>query len=389
MALSFSALAGLLVMAQLGTASAMDDDFELDLDDESDEEERPVAPTEDPDGDALDSDPDDDEWLAPEEAEEAGDEIQFDEDFDDPGDDGTVKPRGPGEDTAEIYRRALQEYERLSPDEEALAWERYLRKYPNSIFRSKVDKRLEDLNSELYEDAMFGDGSGRVEDASKRELHFAQPILLESIDPRTKLRAGFEWGYRDWVNLMVDYEYAIFRELSAHVGLRQRFTGYTLEFGPRYAIVKSSRLGLLVTAMGDVRANFNPGFPAFRPQLGVGKRFQVGDMHIDTNLQGGYDLVFYDGLSPRLTGGGNISLAASDNLRVYVESSTYMKGVGNEDIGSFRFNQITFGMKFLEKKSKSKDKYEAGFGASAPYSVNYWRYHYGAIAGDINLYMDQ
>ena len=389
MALSFSALAGLLVMAQLGTASAMDDDFDLDLDEESEEDERPVAPTEDPDGDDLDSDPDDDEWLAPEEPEESGEEIQFDEDFDDPGDDGTVKPRGPGEDTAEIYRSALEEYERLSPDEEALAWERYLRKYPNSIFRSKVDKRLEDLNSELYEEAMFGDGTGRVEDASKRELHFAQPMLLESIDPRTKLRAGFEWGYRDWVNLMVDYEYAILRELSAHVGLRQRFTGYTLELGPRYAIVKSSRLGLLVTAMGDVRANFNPGFPAFRPQLGVGKRFNFGDMHLDTNFQGGYDLVFYDGLSPRLTGGGNISLAASDNLRVYVESSTYMKGVGNEDIGSFRFNQVTFGMKFLEKKSKSKDKYEAGFGASAPYSVNYWRYHYGAIAGDINLYMDQ
>lgn len=388
MALSFSTLAGLLVMAQLGTASAEDDDFDFDLDEEETEDDREAAPTSDPDGGDLDADPDDDEWLAPEETD-SGEEIEFDEDFDDPGDDGTVKPRGPGEDTAEIYRQALVEYERLSPDEEALAWERYLRKYPNSIFRSKIDNRLEDLNSELYEDAMFGDGTGRVVDAAKRELHFAQPMLLESIDPRTKLRAGFEWGYRDWVNLMVDYEHAITREFSAHVGMRQRFTGYTLELGPRYAIVKSSRLGLLVTGIGDVRANFNPGFGAFRPQLGVGKRFQLGDMYLDTNVQGGYDLVFYNGMSPRIVGGANVSLAASDNLRVYVESSTYMKGTNNADLGSFRFNQITFGMKFLEKKSKTKDKYEAGFGASAPYSQNYWRYHYGAIAGDINLYMDK
>jgi hypothetical protein len=385
MAVSLTSLAGLLLAAHLGVAHADDDDFDIDLDDES-EDDRSSAPEADPDGDSLDDDPDDDEWLPPEDVDVGGEELQFDDEFEEQD---SVKPRGPGEDTAEVYREALDDYSRLSPDEEALAWERYLRKYPNSIFKTQVQSRLDDLSSELYEDAMFGDGGGRVMDAAKRELHFAQPMLLESIDPRTKLRAGFEWGYLDWVNLMVDYEYAITREFSGHVGVRQRFTGYTLEAGPKYSLIKSTRLGLLVTALGDFRANFNPGFAAFRPQLGVGKRFRLGEMHLDTNLQGGYDLVFFNGLSPRLVGGANVSLAASDNLRIYIESSTYMKGMGNDDIGSFRFNQLTFGMKFLEKKSKSKDKYEAGFGASAPYSVNYWRYHYGAIAGDINLYMDQ
>lgn len=386
MALSSTSLVGLLVVAHLGLANAQDDDFDLDLDEES-EDDRTAAPEKDPDGGDLDADPDDDEWLPPEETE-GSEEIEFDEDFDDPGEDGVVKPRGPGEDTAEIYREALSDYSRLAPDEEALAWERYLRKYPNSIFKSQVQNRVDELSSELYEDAMFGGGSGRVVDAAKRQLHFAQPMLLESIDPRTKLRAGFEWGYLDWVNLMVDYEYAVSREFSAHVGVRQRFTGYTLEAGPRYALVKSSRLGLLVTAIGDVRANFNPGFGAFRPQLGVGKRFNFGDMHLDANLQGGSDLVFFNGLSPRLVFGGNVSLAATDNLRIYIESSNYMKGTGDDDLGSFRFNQMTFGMKFLEKKSKTKDKYEAGFGATAPYSVNYWRYHYGAVAGDVNVYLE-
>jgi hypothetical protein len=377
------------VALSLGGGIALaDDDFDLDLDDESEDEDREAPPTDDPDGGDLDADPDDDEWLPPEGGDDPeGDELEFDEDFDDADEDGTVRPRGAGEDTAELYREALTEYGRLSPDEEALAWERYLRKYPNSIFNSQISQRVDELNSQLYEDALFGDGPGRVQDASKRELHYAQPMLLESIDPRTKLRAGFEWGYPNWVNLMVDYEYAILRELSVHAGVRQRFSGYTLEAGPRYALVKSSRLGLLVTGIGDVRANFNPGFAAFRPQLGVGKRFRLGDMHLDTNLQGGYDLQFRDGLTPVMVGGLNANLAATDNLRIYIETSNYMKGIGADQIGSFRFNQVTFGMKFLERKSKSKDKYEAGFGATAPYSTNYWREHYGAVAGDINLFL--
>ncbi len=141
MSLSLSSLAGLLMAAQLGIAAADDDDFDLDLEEDSSKDERKKAPTTDPEGGDLDADPDDDEWLAPE-TEGGGEEIKFDEDFDDPGEDGTVKTRGPGEDTAEIYREALQDYERLSPDEEALAWERYLRKYPNSIFKSKIEKRV-------------------------------------------------------------------------------------------------------------------------------------------------------------------------------------------------------------------------------------------------------
>ena len=390
MALSLSRLLGTVCLAlSLGGGTALaDDDFDFDLDDDSDEEDREASPVDDPDGGDLDEDPDDDEWLPPEGGDDAdGEELDFDEDFDDPDDDGTVRPRGPGEDTAELYREALTEYERLSPDEEALAWERYLRKYPNSIFQSQISQRVDELNSQLYEDALFGDGAGRVQDAAKRELHYAQPMLLESIDPRTKLRAGFEWGYPNWFNLMLDYEYAIMRELSVHAGVRRRFSGNSIEFGPRYALVKSSRLGLLVTGIGDVRANTNPGFAAFRPQLGVGKRFRMGDMHLDTNLQGGYDLQFRDGLSPVMVGGFNANLAATDNLRIYIETSNYMKGIGADQIGSFRFNQVTFGMKFLERKSKTKDKYEAGFGASVPYSTNYWSEHYGAIAGDFNLYL--
>ncbi len=383
-----SALAGIVVALQLGasTAVAGDDDFDLGLDEDGGGEEKPKAPTSDPEGGDLDEDPDDDEWLPSTGGGGGGEELKFDDD-EGGSEDGVVKPRGPGEDSAQIYRDALDEYGRLSADEEALAWERYLRKYPNSIFRSKIDQRVEELSSQLYEDAMFGDGGDRVVDAARRELRYAQPMLLENIDPRTKLRAGFEWGYPNWINLMADYEYAVMRELSVHAGIRNRFTGYSFEAGPRYALIKSSRLGLLVTGIGDLRANLNPGFFAFRPQLAVGKRIRMGDMYLDTNVQGGYDLVFQGGLSPRLVGGGNFSLAASDNLRIYVETSTYMKGMGEEQIGSFRFNQVTFGMKFVERKSKSQDKFEAGFGATAPYTVNYWRYHYGAIAGDVNLYL--
>ena len=62
--------------------------------------------------------------------------------------------------------------------------------------------------------------------------------------------------------------------------------------------------------------------------------------------------------------------------------------LGDEQIGSFRFNQLTFGMKFVQWKGKKQQKFEAGFGANAPYTSNYWSYHYGSIMGDVNYYLN-
>ncbi len=381
-------VAGALLLLLPSVAVAQDDD-DFDMYEEDEPEATPPPKRLEESGELNEADPDDDAWMS-KDSDKPIEELRFDdEDEDDPT---GLQVQQEGEDTARIYRAALEQNSELGPDEEALAWERYLQKYPRSLFRQRIETRMDEVNQELYDD--YIEESVRTTDAGKSEIRFTQPMFLESIDPRSKLRAGFEWGYPDWVNLMADLEWQLMREWSVHGGLRQRYTGYNLELGTKYAIVKSSRMGLLVTAIGDFRLNLNPSHPGLRPQLGVGKRFKMGDQFLDAMFQAGSDLAIMNidgstGISPRLVGGANLSFAASDEVRVFFESSSYMKDLGHDDIESFRFNQVSFGIRYVKRKSKSKEKFDMGVGAAAPYTINYWRYHFGEIGADVNYYLNQ
>jgi hypothetical protein len=386
-----AALAGLALCVGL-PAFAQDDDFDFgDLDEDSSDTEQDDAPkpVED-DGKLEEGDPDDDDFLVEPDADD-GEDLQFDDDLmgDDAEDVGT---RGPGEDTAKLYREALEEYSRMGPDEEALAWERYSRKYPNSIFKARIEQRLDELNQELYEGKLDASYE-RTGDAGQAEILFSQPLQLDNIDPRSKIRAGFEWGVPDYINLFADFEWQLMRELSAHAGVRQRFTGQTVEAGARYAIIKSARTQFLLTAIGDFRFNLNPAFPAFRPMLGAGKRVELGTVKIDINAQGGSDLAFMRdsagdlSFSPRAMGGANIMVMPADNVRAFIETSVYMKGFGREQTDAFSFNQVSVGIQFVGRKSKTEERYSASLGASVPVQQNYWGYHDGSVAGDFNYFL--
>ena len=54
---------------------------------------------------------------------------------------------GEGEDNSTIYRAAQSANSRMIPDEEMIAWERYLEKYPNSLYTSRIEKRMEELEN--------------------------------------------------------------------------------------------------------------------------------------------------------------------------------------------------------------------------------------------------
>jgi hypothetical protein len=291
-----------------GAAPALAGDDDFDFDEKEDDEPEQKRRT-DEDGTLKEDDPD----AELKSTGATGGELNLDDD----GDMGPGKAQGPGEDTAVIYRKALEVNGQLTADEEALAWERYLRKYPKSLFRSKIDQRLEEINASLYADEI-DTNSGRTNDAGRQELFFAQPMQLESIDPRSRLRAGFEWGFPSYVNLIVGGEYQLMRELSVHGNLRNRFTGWNMEAGATYALVKSARTGFIVSGIGDMRLNLSPAHFALRPQLGIGKRFRFNkEVYLDAMVQGGSDMAFIQGFSPRVVGGGNLSLAANQNLRIY------------------------------------------------------------------------
>ena len=52
--------------------------------------------------------------------------------------------------------------------------------------------------------------------------------------------------------------------------------------GAKYSFIKSKRTNSLLTWIMDLRLNASPGFPALRPQIAYGKRFDLpNDFHLD------------------------------------------------------------------------------------------------------------
>lgn len=376
-----------------------DDPFDLDEEDEDDKDDdkddgkgkksggddeipAPIDP------DDFEDDPDEDAPVKPADPDS---EIRFDDDeFEE---DAASATRQAGEDDSKIYREAVAKMEGLSADEEALAWEKYLKKYPNSLFKARIAARMDELNQAMYDENLGASSEGGLLDAGKAELKFAQPIMLDSIDPRTRLRVSAGFGVPAYPFGLLDYEHQILRQLSVHGGLARRYTGASVELGGKYALIKSARTNMLLTGMVDFRMNVAPVvFPALKPTVGFGKRFDVLD-GLDVDVQVGSDLSFYGGgFSPRLIGGANVTLMPTETVRVYMETSTYMKDLLADPAadlhGSFRFNVVTFGLKFLWRKGKTTDLAEAGLGASVPYTSNYWAYHFGSIVLDGIYYPD-
>lgn len=376
--MSRMSLLGLLLGVFLAPpALAADDPFGLD-DEESDDDEIP-APKPSDDDDEL---PD----VPPPTNPEA--DVDFSEDeFEEDVGFGTRKE---GEDDARIYREFVEKMKGKDPDAEILEWERYLKKYPNSIFRSRIQERMEELSSSMFDTRIGESSEGGLLDAGKAELRFAQPMLLEPVDPRTKLRIGFELGFPEYLNFMLDYEHQIQRNLSVHGGLRNRYSGMNFETGVRYAAIKSARTKTLVTGILDVHFNVNPFFTGVRPQVAVGQRLDVMS-GLDIQGQLGVDLPigYGDRFSPHYIGGLNVSLAPSEILRVYAETSTTIKDPFSDLVdSSFRYNLATIGLKFISRKGKNTDRAEIGAAASIPYATSYWGYHYGAIGADAHLYLD-
>ncbi|MCB9746270.1 MAG: hypothetical protein H6741_35455 [Alphaproteobacteria bacterium] len=334
------------------------DDEEIDLDAEENIDDEGYVPTEDEGG-----------GLFGDELEELGeDEIG-----------------GEGEDNAEIYRDYRNNMNDLGSEEELLAWERYLEKYPNSLFRERIDVRMEELTNEIYGERL-GEPIGGYQDAKDREIGLSHPILLENMDPRTRLRAGFEIGLGSYYTGVLDFEYQLLREWSVHAGARRRYTGGNIEVGTRYALVKSARLNLLVSGALDLHFNTNPGYPAVRPMIAAGKRFDLGN-GLDVQAQLGADLELpSSGRLPgvRYVGGLNATYLASDVVSFFFEGSVNMKHIGWDDGSPFMFNVMSFGLRFTPGAAPA----QISLNANVPVAYNYWGYHFGAVQGDVLYYMD-
>jgi hypothetical protein len=367
-----------LTMPITGWAQDDEDLFEDEEDDdffEDDEEEEDTPEERFDDGDDLDlfdseEDTDLDEFM--DEEEEGFDLLEDDED---------AKKNDSGDD-AGTYRRAQENMAGMSVDEEIAGWEEYLATYAGTPYTEKITQRIDQLMDSLYSTGLDDEG---VVDAMRQQLSFSQAMQLENINPRTRLQAGFEWGLPDYINLMVDYEHAFARNLSVHGGIRNRYTGWNVESGVHWALVKSTRTNTLVTFIGDIHFNTSPAFLGVRPQLAFGKR--IGK--VDLQGQAGVDLELRSPSGLRIIGGLNANYRASDTVGMFLESNVNMKNFSWEG-KAFMYNVVTFGMTFYPKKDGEEvsEKLNVDMGATVPYSRQYWAYHYGSVMGRVNYNMD-
>jgi len=395
--------AALLVVPTVGLAGP--DDFEIEDEDDDivfDDEET-TEPEDRPDREddlTVDENEDDLEdftdTVEGEEGEE-GEEVAPPTDL--LGDDPSAN-QDLGADSEAIYRRTFDRLSRMPPDEELLGWEEYLATYPNSVFRARIEGRMKELEAEMYAVRQPASGSSTGEvDAQDQQIDFAHAMQLNQLNPRSRLQVGFEWGLTDYMNLFADYEKAFGQRISAHAGIRRRYSGFGLELGPRFALVKSPRTMTIVSIWPDIHVNLNPAFPAFAPKIGAGKRFGK----LDAQVQGGVDLEVRSEndltggtttkLRTRYSGGVSLFYAASETVGFFGEAYLNLRPVAADaafDGSTFNFHVVSFGLKFFPGiKSRPGEKpLEVNTGATVPVAQNYWQYHYGSIMGQVNYYMD-
>lgn len=358
----------LLVGAGSSVAHAQDfDDFIFD-----DEDRPPPPPKEEGDADdplILPDDEDEEDFLAP---EEEGPGLDL----------GDEDVRRDGEDSARDYRAQQSATRGMAADEEVMAWEAYLERFPNSIYREQIEARIDKLVESQFRMGLEGP-AGEV-DAAKRELIFVSPLNLPNVNPRTRLQVGLDFGVPIAARGGIDFELAFLRNLSAHVGLMGRYGGWGLELGPRWAFVKSARHDLVVTLNTDLRVNFGPLYFQARPQLGIGKIF--GPVQIVANI--GTEIETRRRATAAVIGGLHVAARLADPIGVWAEASSYGRNLTGEG-DSFTFNVISFGIRLFPKMgNRTDDPLEIGAGAHVPYAQRYYQPYLGAAHVQGNYYFE-
>lgn len=366
------------------------DEDDLDLGDDTKMEADDFKESEEPDEEpAKRLDEGDKEETDPDNLDYTDDATDKPIDFEDDTTQQSVTARGKGEDTAEIYRDAQKKYSALNSDEEQLRWEQYLQKYPKSLFRDRIEARMEELSQAMFSERVEGSDAGAGgTDAAKRELNFALPQHFANVDPRTHLGGGFELGLPNWFGLRADFEYGITREFSAHAGVRPGLGGTEGAVGARYALIKSTRTGTILSGGLDLNLNTPTVFLGIQPMLSFGQRLKVLD-GLDLQAQVAPVIELRNPVGARYFAGFNASLQANDTVAVFVETSNNLKYLADPSISSFTYMVGSFGLKFNAAKGKGDDldgRLVIDLSANIPYSYHYWSFYQGALQAGVNYY---
>ncbi len=357
------------------------DDFREAGEEEEDDEPAPKRLEEDDKDDETDPD------------EKADDDFSDDNDdddleFNDEDEQSSVKPREAGEDTAQIYRDFEKKVSEYNADEEQIKWEQYLEKYPKSLFRDRIEARMDELSNEMYSERVPGSDGVKAVDGADRELNFANGWHLMGVDPQSKITAGFALGIGNWFSMKADLEYQLMRQLSVHGGVNRGLGGWEIAAGGKYALIKSARTNTILTGAIDLGLFTAPAnmYPTVIPTIGLGQRINVLS-GLDLALVVSVVPEFHQPINVRYSGGLTAELRANEILYVFAETQANLRDVSGS---LFQFHTASFGLRFVPKRSSQDDgggRAIVGVGADAPYLHDYWNLYGGAVNVDAAYYL--
>ena len=396
--MTLGSLALMLMLAFAAFAQDPEDELDLDFDEiefeDSEEEEDPEKPT----------DEEEEEEEEPEEIiEEEVDEGLLE--FEDPDDnidllaDDEDANRPEGADSEAEFRATERRLADLAPDEEIQEWEAYLEEFPDTVYRKRIELRIENLMDQAYSEGIRQETEI---DAQNREIKFSQGMLLENIDPRSRIRADLEFSL-GYLRLLGDYEHQLLRNFSLHGGARVEVgtTGLqsAVTIGPRWAIIKSAKTQTVLSVAPDIRVAIPSDLAAYfsgRPVVAFGQRLGK----LDLQAQVGADLGLRTPvaanrvvLDTEIFGGINAYYQVSPRVGLFGETVARIKPpVGSGDLGAgvFAFNTIMFGVKFFPvvKARPESQQIEVNAGVSLPYYRSYWSLYPGSLAAQFNYWLD-
>lgn len=387
------------VLVSPPAALAQDDPFEdeedFDFDDLSDGEKKTkedAPPAETPPAEAPPAEealPEDEEAFEFEdEVTEEGDRLEEDL-FSEEGA-GTDAVAQEGQDTVEAYRAEQRSMRGLAADEEIMAWEAYLERYPNALYRERIEERIQTLLDEQYRRAQTGgsldpeDPSKSVVDLKDQEVPLVSPLRLPNLNPRSRVLVGGMFGYPLHLEAWGDFEYAFLRQLSVHAGVWGRYTGWGLEVGLRGSPVKSAKDKVVLTPALDLRLNFGPLLFSVRPQLGVGA---ILADRVDLLANFGAEITAQKNASVGLFGGLHLSVRVAQPVAIFLESEVYARRVTRAD-GAFVFGNVGLGLRFYPKlKSRTDDAIEVLAAGYARSTAKYLEPFQGAAAVQMAYYL--
>jgi len=307
------------------------------------------------------------------------------------------------QDSLQIYRAFKEELKGLPLEEEMDAWYRYLDRYPETAYRREIERRVDELQTVLLDEAeaeapSYVEVTDGGRGARYDEMPFVEPFTFLTNNTRSKVHLAISYGATQTFNYAFGVEHAFKRNFSVY-GLANHSwqgIGFIANAGVKYAPVKETRTGgLFVVGMGLKGGSYQGPYFGIDPFIGLG--VNPRDKPVTFQFQFGFDMRFAPAWHWDAHLGLNLGLRPSDKVVIFFETGGHnmirkitthiAEEVGgscddNSDYCStefFGFYEASAGVKVFPTEN-----IEITVAMRAPYFYRKWQ-HYHPVGGGASV----